>query len=54
MTNVSTDMVYRNLHQAYLLEVDLTQIPADHAPLSTTYHVGLHEDFTSTNFSLGL
>ena len=47
-------MVYRNLHQAYLLEVDMIQIPVDHAPLSTTYYVGFHVDFSSTNFSLAL
>ena len=47
-------MVSRNLRQAHLLEVGLTQIPVDHAPLSTTSHVGLHVDFSSTNFSLGL
>ena len=47
-------MVSQNLCQAHLLEVGLTQIPVDHAPLSTTSHVGLHVDFSSTNFSLGL
>ena len=46
-------MVSRNLRQAHLLEVGLMQIPVDHAPLSTTCHVGLHVDFSSTNFSLG-
>ena len=46
-------MVSRNLCQAHLLEVGLRQIPVDHAPLSTTYHVGLHVDFSSTNFPLG-
>ena len=35
-------MVSWNLHQAHLLEVGLTQIPTDHAPLSMTCHVGLH------------
>jgi len=49
-----TAMVCRNLRQAYLLEVGLTQIPADHAALSIVCHVGLHVDFSSTNFSLGL
>ena len=48
-------MVFWNLGQAHLLEVGLTQILVDHALLSTTYHVGLHVDFSSsTNFSLGL
>ena len=47
-------MVSRNLFQAHLLEVGLTQIPVDHAPLSTTNHVGFHVDFSSTNFSLDL
>src|ERR1700738_3989491 len=42
-------IVYRNLCQAHLLEVGLTQIPVDHAPLSTTCHVGLHVDFSSMN-----
>ena len=49
-----TAMVYRNLRQAYLLEVGLTEILEDHGALSITYHVGLHVDFSSTNFSLGL
>ena len=47
-------MVSRNLRQAHLLEVGLTQITVDHAPLSITCHVGLHVDFSSMNFSLGL
>ena len=47
-------MVFWNLRQAHLLEVGLMQIPVDHAPLSTTCHVGLHVDLSSTNFSLGL
>ena len=46
-------MVFRNLRRAHLLEVGLTQIPVDHAPLSTTCHVGLHVDFSSTNFFWG-
>lgn len=48
-------MDLHNLSQAYLSEVGVTQIP-NHAPLSTTYHVGLHVDFSSTNifsFSYG-
>jgi hypothetical protein len=47
-------MVSRNFHQAHLLEAGLTQIPVDHAPLSVVRHVGLHVDFSSTNFFLGL
>jgi hypothetical protein len=34
--------------------VALTQIPADHAPLSTTCHVGLHVNFSFVDFSLDL
>ena len=52
--NIKKVMVSRNLRQAHLLEVGLTQIPVDHAPLSIVRHVGLHVDFSSTNFSLGL
>ena len=47
-------MVSRNFRQTHLLEVGLTQIPVDHAPLSIVRHVGLHVDFSSMNFSLGL
>jgi hypothetical protein len=47
-------LISGSLRQAYLLEVGLTQIPVDHAPLSTTCHVGLHVDFLSTNFSWDL
>jgi hypothetical protein len=47
-------MVSRNFCQIHLLEVDLTQIPVDHAPLSIVHHVGLHVDFSSTNFYLDL
>ena len=39
---------------AHLEEVGLAQIPVDHAPLSTTCHIGLHVDFSSMNFLLGL
>jgi hypothetical protein len=35
------------------LEVGLTQIPVDHAPLSIVRHVGLHVDFSSTNLFFG-
>ena len=52
--NIKIVMNSRNLRQAHILEVGLTQIPVDHASLSTTFHVGLHVDFSSTNFSLGL
>jgi hypothetical protein len=51
--NCFTAMVFRNLYQAYLLKVGLMQISAYHTPLSTTCHVGLHVDFSSTSFSLG-
>ena len=47
-------MIYRNFLSVHVLEVGPTQTPVDHAPLSTTYHVGLHVDFSSMNFSLGL
>jgi hypothetical protein len=49
--NCLTTMVCRNLRQAYLLDVGLTQIPADHGALSIACHVGLHVDFSSMNFS---
>ena len=52
--NCFSGMVFRNLYQAYLLEVGLMQIPTYYASLSTTCHVGLHVDFSSMNFSLGL
>ena len=35
-------------------EVGMTQIPVDHAPLSTPCHVGLHVHFSTTNVSLDL
>jgi hypothetical protein len=47
-------MVSWNFRQTHLLEVGLTQISVDHAPLSIVCHVGLHVDFSSTNFYLGL
>ena len=47
-------MVSHNFRRTHLLEVGLTQIPVDHAPLSIVRHVGLHVDFSSTNFVLGL
>ena len=47
-------MVSRNFRQTHLLEVGLAQIPVDHAPLFVVRHVGLHVDFSSTNFFLDL
>jgi hypothetical protein len=52
--NIKKFMVSRNFRQTHLLEVGLTQIPVDHRPLSIVRHVGLHVDFSSTNFLLGL
>jgi hypothetical protein len=52
--NIKKIMVSRNFRQTHLLEVGLTKIPVDHAPLSIVRHVGLHVDFSSTNFFLGL
>jgi hypothetical protein len=52
--NIKKVMVSRKFRQTHLLEVGLTQIPVDHAPLSIVRHVGLHVDFSSTNFFLGL
>ena len=46
-------MVSRSLRQAHLLKVGLIQIPVDHVPLSTNCHVGIHVDFSSTNFFFG-
>ena len=47
-------MVYMNLHEAYLLEVDVTQILADHEneTLFIVCHVGVHVDFSSVIISL--
>ena len=42
--------VFRNLREAYFSEMGLTQILAYYPQLD----VGLHVDFSSTNFSLGL
>ena len=47
-------MVSRYFRQTHLIEVGLTQIPVDHAPLSIVRHVGLHVDFSFMNFLLGL
>jgi hypothetical protein len=52
--NLKKFMVSRNFRHSHLLEVGLTQIPVDHAPLSIVRHVGLHVDFSSTNFLLDL
>jgi hypothetical protein len=52
--NIEKNMVSRNFRQTHLLEVGLKQIPVDHAPLSIVRHVGLHVDFSSTNFLGGL
>jgi hypothetical protein len=54
LKNIKKIMVSRNFRQTHLLEVGLTKIPVDHAPLSIVRHVGLHVDFSSTNFFLGL
>ena len=47
-------MVSWNLHQAHLLEVNLTQIPGDHETLSIVRHVGPPIDFSSMKSSLDL
>ena len=47
-------MVSRNLRKANLLEVGLTKILGDHETLSIVRHVGIHVDFSSMKFSLGL
>jgi hypothetical protein len=47
-------MVSRNLREAHLLEVDLTQIMGDHETLSIVRHVGLHVDLSSKKSSLRL
>ena len=47
-------MVSWYLHQAHLLEVNLTQILGNHETLSKVHHLGLHVDFSSTKASLGL
>lgn len=47
------DMVYWNLHQTYLLEVDLTQISTDYETLFTIYHVRIHVAYSSMVISLG-
>ena len=42
------------LRQVHLLEVSLTKIPGDDETLSIICHIGLHVDFSSMKFSLGL
>jgi hypothetical protein len=51
--NIEKFMVSRNFRLTHLLEVGLTQIPVDHAPLSIFLHLELHVDFSSTNFFFG-
>ena len=46
--------VSRNFRQTHLLEVGMTQILVDHAPLFIVHHVKLHVDFSSTNVFGGL
>ena len=46
-------MVRRDLRHAYLLEVGLTQIPANHEIISIVYHVRVHVDYSSMVISLG-
>ena len=48
--NTKKIMLSRNSRQTHLLEVGLTQIQVDRAPLSIVRHVGLHVDFSATNF----
>ena len=45
-------MVFRNLHQAQLLKVDMTKIPEDHETLFIVHHVGFHVSFSSIQSSL--
>jgi hypothetical protein len=52
--NIKKIMVSQDFCQTHLLEMGLTQILVDHAPLSIVCHVGLHVDFSSTNFFWGL
>ena len=40
------------LCQAYLLEVDMTQIPANHEALIIVCHVGIHVDFSPARIYL--
>ena len=46
-------MFCRNLRQAYLLEVGMMQVLADHETLSIVCHVGTHVDFSPMIISLG-
>jgi hypothetical protein len=52
--NIKKIMVSRNFRRTHLWEVGPTQILVDHAPLFIVRHVGLHVDFSFTNFFLGL
>ena len=46
------DMVCQNLRHAYILEVDLMQIPTNNSTLSIVCHVEIHVDFSSMIVSL--
>ena len=46
------DMVYLKLRRAYLLEVNLTQILADHETLFIVYNVRIYVDFSSIIITL--
>jgi hypothetical protein len=50
---VVLNMVCPNLRQAYLLEVGLTSILANHETLFIVCHVGIHVDFSSRTTYLG-
>jgi hypothetical protein len=45
-------IVFRNLHQAYHLEVGLMQTLADQETLFTICHVGIYVEFSSMMISL--
>ena len=44
---LESDMVLRNLHEAYLLEVGLTHFMANHETISIVCHLEIHMDFSS-------
>jgi hypothetical protein len=46
-SNSLINMVYWNLHWAYLLEVGMTQIPTNHETFFILCHVGINVDFSS-------
>ena len=46
-------MISRNLRQAHLLEIR-DENSGDHGTLSIARHVGLHLDFSSMKFSMGI